>query len=194
MPEGHDDLDAVKTIVDALKDFDKKDQERVIRWAQEKLGLGSPKLTSAIGESPSAPPSDSGETQMPGTGVDIKAFVALKKPTSDNQFATVVAYYYKFAAPPKDRKDEIGSNDLKEACRLAVRPQLEDANRTLNNAHYQGLLDRGSKGHFTISTVGENLVALALPKKHGESTTVTKKIKKGKKPQSKSAKKGASKN
>jgi hypothetical protein len=31
------------------------------------------------------------------------------------------------------------------------------------NAHTQGLLDRGDRGAYVINTVGENLVAMALP-------------------------------
>jgi hypothetical protein len=34
-----DDLEAVRLIVEALKDFDGGDQERIIRWAREKVGL-----------------------------------------------------------------------------------------------------------------------------------------------------------
>ena len=32
-----DDLDAVRKVVDALDGFEAKDQERIIRWAREKL-------------------------------------------------------------------------------------------------------------------------------------------------------------
>ncbi len=34
-----DDLEAVRAIVAALNSFDAKDQERILRWAREKLGL-----------------------------------------------------------------------------------------------------------------------------------------------------------
>jgi hypothetical protein len=37
-----DDYDAIRTIVDVLKPFEAKDQERIIRWAREKLGLVTP--------------------------------------------------------------------------------------------------------------------------------------------------------
>jgi hypothetical protein len=37
-------------------------------------------------------------------------------------------------------------------------------NKTLNNAHGHGLLDRaGDRGAFRINSVGENLVAMTLP-------------------------------
>ncbi len=42
MPTAPDDLDAVRTVVTALEGFDSKDQERIIRWASEKLGLSLP--------------------------------------------------------------------------------------------------------------------------------------------------------
>jgi hypothetical protein len=34
-----DDLEAVLTVVDALKAFPADEQRRILRWAQEKLGL-----------------------------------------------------------------------------------------------------------------------------------------------------------
>jgi hypothetical protein len=34
-----DDLEAVRIVAEALQGFDARDQERIIRWAREKLGL-----------------------------------------------------------------------------------------------------------------------------------------------------------
>ena len=34
-----DDLEAVRMLVETLQGFDAKDQERIIRWAREKIGL-----------------------------------------------------------------------------------------------------------------------------------------------------------
>ena len=39
MPQQKDDLEAVRLVADALEGFEAKDQERIIRWAREKLGL-----------------------------------------------------------------------------------------------------------------------------------------------------------
>jgi len=50
-----DDLEAVRAVVEALQGFDAGDQERIIRWAREKLGLV---------ERPALPPSAPAK-QMP---------------------------------------------------------------------------------------------------------------------------------
>jgi hypothetical protein len=95
--------------------------------------------------------------------VDIKTFVDTKKPPSETQFAATVAYYYGFEAPAESRKESITSSDLQEACRQVGRARIKNPAQTLVNAHAQGLLDRGDRGAYTINTVGENLVAMALP-------------------------------
>jgi hypothetical protein len=75
-----------------------------------------------------------------------------------------VAYYYKFEAPESEKKDAINKDDLQEATRKAIRERFGNPIQTLNNAHNLGLLDRGAeKGTFVINSVGENLVAMALP-------------------------------
>ena len=179
-----DDLDALRTVIDALEPFDRSDKERIIRWAIEKLGIDGPKfLTSPqnISIGGQAPP------PVGGTGPDIKSFIASKAPQSDNHLAAVVAYYYKFEAPVK--KESITKEDILNACRLAGTARPKRPQQTLVNAHQIGLLDKGSdKGSYEINSVGENLVAVTLPasstgtppKRKGR-TTKKGKVKKSKK-------------
>jgi hypothetical protein len=155
-----DDLDAVRTLVDALKEFDAVEQRRIIRWAEEKLGL-SP-ISSAQLSRPVSVLTDTADGSPVRTG-DIRAFVQQKQPTSDTQFAAVVAYFYAFEAPESQRKTEIGASDLQEASRLAGRNRLVSPINTLHNAARLGYLDKGGRGLFKVNTVGENLVAMALP-------------------------------
>jgi hypothetical protein len=158
-----DDLDAVRVIVDALGAFQTADRQRILRWAQEKLGLpgfiGAPSTAqqaeSAIKHQP--------ESAAVGGVTDIRTFIEKKKPASDLQFTAAVAYYYRFEAPSDQRKDGITSSDLLDACRQVGRPRMKRPAQTLVNAHRQGLLDRGEPGTYSLSTVGENLVAVALP-------------------------------
>jgi hypothetical protein len=90
--------------------------------------------------------------------------VNAKNPSSDVRFAATVAYFYRFEAPPDQRRNDIDPAILQDACRLAGRKRLKQPRITLNNAKKLGLLDSGSeKGRFTINTVGENLVAMTLP-------------------------------
>ncbi len=167
-----DDLDAVRVVVDAIKDFKSDEQQRIFRWVAEKLGLPQPYApgvhgsTPLVGALPSVTPlAPPHAPPAPGAGaIDIKTFVAAKKPRNDVQFAAVVAYYYRFDAPQAERKDAIDKDDLQEATRKAGRERFGNPLQTLNNAHTLGLLDRGlEKGTFTINSVGENLVAMTLP-------------------------------
>lgn len=104
------------------------------------------------------------ETQLPHRGVsDVKSFVDSKRPKSDVQFATVVAYYHCFEASAENRKQSIDADTLQEAARLAGRRRLSKPLQTLNNAKTLGYLDSAERGQFRINSVGENLVAMTLP-------------------------------
>lgn len=161
-----DDLEAVRAVVEALKSFDPADQERIIRWAREKLGLpNAPATVSAPG--PSIAPADgvpitpaqSGGAQ----GQDIRTFIASKDPQTDNHFAAAVAYYYRFVAQGEQHKEAISADDLQNATRMVNRGRFKRPDQTLVNAHNAGLLDKAGRGAYSINTVGENLVAMALP-------------------------------
>jgi hypothetical protein len=185
MPEPKDDLAAVRLITDALTGFDAKDQERIIRWAREKIGL------AVAPETPPAPlpagsPASPASLAPSSTRKDLKTFVAEKKPKNDVQFAATVAYYYRFVAPKEQRKSEITSNDLQDASRLVGHERFKHPGQTLRNAHTLGLLNKGGEsGSFAINSVGENLVDVTLP---GGGTGVSR-TKKKKKRTKKSAKK-----
>jgi hypothetical protein len=165
MPAKPDDLEAVRTIISALQSFEAAEQERIIRWVREKLGLGtgigqgSSESTSPVSPTTVAP------RTLPTGQTDLRGFVGQKRPASDIHFAATVAYYYRFEAPESERKDAIGPNDLLDACRIAGRGRMQNPGQTLRNAHRDGLLDRADRGTFRINTVGENLVAMALPSK-----------------------------
>jgi len=182
-----DDLEAVRTIVNALQGFDPNDQERVLRWAREKIGLSvqavpviSPATPTKGGPSPGVVSASSPDRPTSHMS-DIKAFLTLKEPKSDLQFAAVVTYFYKFEAPESERKTSVTADDLQEACRKAGRQRLTKPGQTLINAHAQGYLDKaGERGAYSINTVGENLVAMTLP--GGKATNRTK-------PKARSAKK-----
>ena len=169
-----DDLDALRTILETLEPFDNTDRERILRWTMEKLGV---KASTSI-ESPSGTTSTG--TPLPsvlgGQNQDIKTFVSSKNPQSDNQLSAVVAYYYKFEAPQKDRKDAITTDDVLNVCRLAGLARPKRPAQTLVNAHSAGLLDKGTdRGTYQINSVGENLVAVSLPSSAGSTPTKRKK-------------------
>ena len=119
-----DDLDAVRAVVDALKAFPAEEQRRILRWAQEKLGLPAsppplPGATPAV--LPEAAPTIPGS---PARHHDIRTFLQQKSPSSDTQFAAAVAYYFAFEAPDTEKKAEITAADLQHAARLSGRERL----------------------------------------------------------------------
>jgi len=164
-PPPLDDLEAVRTIVGVLKDFPADDRERILRWVREKLGLEVAPTPSRVGTT-----SQGDSAGAAGRATDIKSFIAQKAPQIDTHFAAAVAYYYRFEAPEAERADEIGADALQDAARKAGRSRLPLPIVTLHNAVKRGLLDKGSRGKFCINTVGENLVAMALPGAAGEAS------------------------
>ena len=165
-----DDLEVVRAVVAAIEPFEPEDRNRIMRWASEKLGLSSAKPP---GTAPPPPPdrSDTGIVSHQGQRRDLRSFITDKQPGSDTQFTAAVAYYYAFEAPEADRKATVSGQDLIEACRLANRSRLANPSATLNNALRDGYLDRVETGSYRVNSVGENLVAMALPAKgEGEAT------------------------
>ena len=168
-----DDLDAVRAVVEAMRDFKPDEQQRILRWAAEKLGLPQPFVTGSVAAGPSPvslSSSIAAPTHAPSapagaeTTQDIRSFVAAKNPRRDVQFAATIAYYFRFEAPQAERKDTIKKEDLHDACRKVGRDRLKHPYQTLMNAHNLGLLDKGpDKATFAINSVGENLVAMILP-------------------------------
>jgi hypothetical protein len=132
-------------VVSALEKFPRDDQHRILRWAQEKLGI-DPHVPAAPANPPPfiSPPPGTPPTTPPSVGAtDIRTFMTRKKPASDNQLAAAIAYYYQFEAPPGSRKNGIKSEDLKEAARaMGQGGRFNKPAQTLVNAHQQGLLDR----------------------------------------------------
>jgi hypothetical protein len=157
-------LDAAQKIVAELAGMNSEHQSLALKFAMETLGLKLPASHSVVAPPPvhsPQPPSPLAASADHAT--DIRSFTAMKAPKSDRQFAAVVAYFYQFEAKPDDRKEEIDAAVMKEAARLAGRPQVQRWNMTLTNAKNAGYLDAAGSGKFKLSSVGENLVAITLP-------------------------------
>jgi hypothetical protein len=165
MADKPDDLDAVRSIVSALEPFEPEDQRRIIRWSTEKIGLSASVARETPASSRVSSETKGGEevtTRKSTLARDIRTFISEKNPTTDNQFAAAVAYYYRFEAPENERKESVTADDLQEACRRVGRHRLNKPSQTLVNAHAVGLLDKAERGSYTINAVGENLVAMTL--------------------------------
>ena len=184
MTSSINDFDAAKAVVEQLKGMEKERQERVLRWVTESLNLvlgakvfaeaGGTVTASGHGESSSQAVPHNHE---PHRVVDIRSFVDSKRPKSDVQFAAVVAYYYRFEASPKNRRETIDAKALKDAARQADRRRPPKPLATLNNAKMLGYLNASERGQFQINNVGENLVAMTLPGSEETRTRTTKKRK-----------------
>jgi len=153
--EKKDDLDAVREVVAILQVFSSEEQKRIIKWAGEKLGVSIELGDGGAVVLPVSTPASFSKAQ------DIKTFVESKNPKTDKQFAAVVAYYYQFEA--SEKKDAISKDDLINATRMANWDRLSRPDQTLVNATNAGFLDNVSRGRYSLNSVGENLVAMALP-------------------------------
>lgn len=169
------DFMAAEEIKAILHGRDKIEQERIIRWVAESLGLaGSPSILAGTAAPPAAalavPPAYAQPLGAPlQRSKDIKTFVNERNPKSDVQFAAVAAYFYRFESSPGERKEVILPKDLDEAGRQARGYSFKDARKTLNNAVMLGYFDRAGDGQFKLNAVGENLVAMTLPGTDGEA-------------------------
>jgi hypothetical protein len=186
MAKEKDDLEAVRVVAEALGGFNPDEQDRIIRWARERVGL--PALPAKGGGTPPIALTPRPENSGVGGGTsvpqkDIRTFINEKNPSSQNEFAAVVAYFHRFEAAAESRRETITADDLNEACRLANRNRIQHPAQVLVNSHAAGLLDKPGDGKsgYSISTVGENLVAMALPGNGTKtSTTSNKKVMKKK--------------
>jgi hypothetical protein len=164
-----EDFDTAKAVFEKLKDVPAERRKRILNWVAEGLGItlqAPPQAAPAPTFTPTMPATPAAPAMYPPahtTVTDIKAFVVAKAPKSDVQFAATVAYYYRFEAPPANRRETIDGDTLQEAARLAGRTRLSNPAQTLRNAKNLGYLDGGSPGEFAINSVGENLVAMTLP-------------------------------
>jgi len=166
-----DVFEAARIVVKTIEPFkEKEDRKRIIRWAAETLSLPAPfaavdepSFAQLHGDSlaPVAEPSLA-VTRDDGPA-DIRSFIDAKKPTSDMQFATAVAYFYQFVARNDERRDAIDKDILRDAFRKANRKQPKDCRFTLDNAVNAGLMDRTGQGNYSVNSVGENLVVMTLP-------------------------------
>lgn len=164
-------FDICKEISAKLSSLPEEEKGRALRWVAESLGVSL--SSAAVPSSPShqrqEAASDRAIGPSPVPAKDIRAFIEEKCPTSDVQYAVVVAYYYRFEAPEPERHETITPELLQKSTRLAGRKRFEKPRVPLNNAVTLGYLDRADKGQFSINAVGENLVAMTLPGKSEET-------------------------
>jgi len=186
MAPDKNDFDIAKSIHNLLEPVSEDRRYRILRWVAESLDVALNVKHTSTGHTPRqsageklATPTTHPQTESSGRTQDIKSFVDAKSPKNDVQYATVVAYFYRFELPQDDRSETITSNVLQDSTRLAGRARLSNPGTTLNNAKNLGYLDGVARGEFQINTVGENLVAMTLP---SDGSTTPRKTSTKKKP------------
>jgi hypothetical protein len=109
-------------------------------------------------------PADKGKEGSQGTPamVDIRTFFKEKKPASDNEAGVAATYYYKFVAPPAERRDTIDKELLEKAFIEANWELPRKLSMTLVHARNAGYLSQTERGQYRLTTVGHNLVAHSL--------------------------------
>ncbi|MGH8327649.1 MAG: hypothetical protein ACRET2_12885, partial [Steroidobacteraceae bacterium] len=168
MTTNANEFDVAKAVADQLQGLQKEQQQKILRWVMEHLGLELRVASSAdqrMGETSTAA-GDAAISQGAASQrtMDIKTFVDSRSPKNDVQLATVIAYYHRFEASKQDRKEYIDANLLRESMRHIGQQRTSAwAPQTLNNAKTLGYLDSPERGQFRINSVGENLVVMTLP-------------------------------
>lgn len=179
------ELEAIKRVIEALTSLDETARQRVLKYAMEHLGMSS--------DAP--PPLKRSEVKVStNTVVDIRTLRDEKKPSSDVQMTTLVAYYLAELAPEEERKGSMTTKDLTKYFKQAGHPLPNEPKYTLVNARNAGYLESAGSGAYTLNPVGHNLVVHTLPKATGGGTAgaSTRSTKKGKTRASKATPKKAS--
>ena len=78
MTKPTDDLEAVRVVAEALQGFDSQDQERIIRWAREKLGLVASSALQVPAASGHLPPTATPD--IPASSAPISMIGSLETP------------------------------------------------------------------------------------------------------------------
>jgi len=172
-------LEAAQKMVVELQGMSPEHQSLALKFTMETLGLNVPSLTgqpaNVVADAVAPPVVPARTHSAGGHSTDIKSFTAMKAPKSDQQFAAVVAYFYQFEAPMDQRLDAIDVETMKVAARHAARAQAPKWNYTLTNAKNAGYLNSAGDGKYTLSPVGENLVAITLPSNASAPVSTNKK-------------------
>lgn len=174
------ELKAIKTIAEALQPLDVEARRRALSYAMQHLNLSAPFTPSVR---PTEQPAQvealanrsvaAGQSfAQSGRVVDIRSLKEQKKPTSDIEMATLVAYYLRHEAPEDEQKAEVGAEDLEKYFVQAGYPLPAEKKYTLQNAKKAGYVENASRGKYKLNSVGHNLIVHGLPR--SETTALSK--------------------
>ena len=156
------DLDALTTIVGALKRLSHDEQTRTIQAVSVFLGLNSESTRTQAGagmamQSPKLPHmSEARSSFSEDRGPSPKEFLRDKKPTSDVERVACLAYYLTHHRDTPHFK----TVDISALNTEGAQPKFSNASMAVDNATKAGLLVQAIKGSKQLSAFGEHYVQL----------------------------------
>jgi hypothetical protein len=155
------EVKAMDTALNALSPLDQDEQRRVLSWLTDKLKLsgsvspGPPPLAlPATPQQATVPPPPGG----PGSGLTPKQFMAEKKPKTDAERITCLAYYMTNQRGTKEFK----TNELTALNKEGAGSPFSNAAVAANNAMRDQYMAPAGGGKEQITVRGEAVVE-ALP-------------------------------
>jgi hypothetical protein len=153
-----EEVEAMQKSLGALSGLKQAEQKRVLEWLAEKLNLGNIGVPSP-GAAVQQVASHSGTATLPRGTLTPKNFLLEKKPATDVERATCLAYYL---AHYRDTS-KFKTKQLTELNKEAAQPKFSNAAVAVQNATVQNqFLSQAGAGDKQITARGEALVE-ALP-------------------------------
>jgi hypothetical protein len=152
-----DDFEALSMIVGALKQLEPDAQRRVLQSVQTFLGL-QPQHGATLREADTLRPLGTVSDQdfSRDRTLSPKEFLRDKKPTTDVERATCLAYYLThYRDAPHFKTVDISTLNTE-----AAQPKFSNAAVAVDNARSRGFLVPATKGNKQITAAGEKFVEL----------------------------------
>jgi hypothetical protein len=163
------EIEAMKTVLAALTPLSEIARESVLDYVLKRLRV-KPRRSSdepardntpdAAGDERALPPQ---LRQVPG-GTHLKDFVTAKRPRTDSEMLSVVAYWLRELAGEGDRRDYVTRKDVEQYFKIGEYPLPKRPEFTLPNAKGAGYFEQLGDGKYRLNPVGHNLVAHTLPR------------------------------
>jgi hypothetical protein len=155
---------AIDEIIQALEGLDQPTQITAIQAACDHLKIRAPARTEVSSNSPGVPAVGGSTTLQQEQPTDVRTLKELKKPTSANEMAALVAFYLSETAPSDERKTDVEVADMERYFKQASFPLPRKPAMLLSNAKNAGYFDMLGNGKYRLNPVGYNLVAHNLPR------------------------------
>lgn len=156
------DLDALTTIIGALRRMSRDEQSRTLQAVSVFLGLSSEPSKAPQAVATQAQPSrhiatvESTPSFSEDRGASPKEFLRDKRPASDVERVACLAYYLTHHRDTPHFK----TVDISALNTEAAQPKFSNASMAVDNASKAGLLVQAIKGSKQLSAAGEHYVQL----------------------------------